>query len=547
MLHKNFIVLALATVLSSGSFYRVSSDAGRNVNRESSVKYVKEDHPETDVQIVVDGDNPSSSDENPGTTQRPLLTIQEGVQRARQNKLKNISSTVIINPGVYREKVSLAWTNRPENQPDNNTLIVIRAAEPGQVRITGSDVWDDWKYTSENGVLEHEWMFVWGEFDPGWELTGLAARREMVFVNGERMAQVDGANLTRDYTFSVDEENDLIRVKIPDDVRLSNPTIEVAVRDVVWDQRYENNVTIDGLVVDHAATSWKGGQGAFRITSSRNVRILNSAMHQNNWVGLYIGQSDSIDVRNVVMNENGGQGWNTWRVRQFSSFNTETSYNNWRGILSDFKGWSVGNKLESMHGVTVRNHTARGNHSRGLWLDYDIQHAELDSLLIEDNERDGIWLEANPGPITIRNSRIQNNKESGIRSTYTENVILENNVLASNERRQIEIAGKDRRWVRDFDTQERMKLTVRNWTVRNNRLSGGENLIGVADNVKHKEWVEFINTLTASDNTYESDRVAAFLILNKTLSFIEARSREDFEGWQDHTGQDLNSSFVQSN
>ncbi|NND70188.1 MAG: right-handed parallel beta-helix repeat-containing protein [Rhodothermales bacterium] len=499
------------------------------------------------VEIYVDANNPVSTDQNAGTVNSPLLTVQEGVRRARENKRRNVASVVIINPGVYRETVTLAWTNRPENQPDNATPILVRASESGTVRLTGSDIWEDWTYRDDTRVLEHEWLFDWGEFDPGWELQGLAARREMIFVNGDRMLQVDEPVLVEDYTFFVDEMNDVIRLKLPAKILATDPTIEVAVREVVWDQRYENNVTIDGIRFDHAATPWKGGQGAVRVTWSRNVEILNSEMHQNNWAGLYVGQSDTVSLGNVAMNDNGGQGWNTWRVRTFSSTDTETSYNNWRGALSGFKGWSVGNKLESMHGVSIRNHIARGNHSRGLWLDYDIQDAILDSLLIENNEGDGIWLEANPGPIAITNSKVLNNGESGIRTTFTENVTLENNLLASNALRQIEIAGKDKRWVRDFVSQERLHLTVRNWTVRSNELSGGENLIGVASNVRYKEWEEFTSTLTADNNRYVSDKMAAFLVLNKTLSFIEARSREDFRGWRDHTGQDSNSSFVHSN
>ena len=319
--------------------------------------------------------------------------------------------------------------------------------------------------------------------------------------------------------------------------------IEVSVRDVVWDQRYENNVHISGIRFDHAATPWKGGQGGVRITSSQNVAISDCVMENNNWVGLYVGQSAGIRLDSIRMNHNGGQGWNTWRVLDFSSSDTETSFNNWRGELGGFRGWSVGNKLESMHNVKVVRHRAVGNHSRGLWLDYDIQDAVLDSLFIFDNKRDGIWLEANPGPITIRNSNIVSNGESGVRSTFSQQVSLIGNTITNNAVRQIEIAGKDKRWVRDFVSNERKKLTVRDWKIRGNTLSGGKQLIGVANNHKHSEWIEFLNTLEADDNTYSHKSIASFLVLEKTLSFIEARSLEDFEGWQEHSGQDLHSTF----
>ena len=105
----------------------------------------------TDATIVVDQADPSASDSNEGSRLSPLLTVQEAVKRARQNKLRAISTTVRVEPGVYREAVSLAWTNRPENDPDNSTPIVIQGAGPDSVRITGSDVWTDWETDERTG------------------------------------------------------------------------------------------------------------------------------------------------------------------------------------------------------------------------------------------------------------------------------------------------------------------------------------------------------------------------------------------------------------
>lgn len=500
--------------------------------------------PGTDSILYVDNQAPTASDENAGSESTPLLTVQEAVTRARDNKRKNISTTVIIKPGTYRETVTLAWTNRDENQPENLTPIIIKAAEPGTVFLKASDVWTGWEYEERYNAYSHEWKNDWGEFDPGWDLKGLAARREMVFSDGKLLTQVASLRELAPGTFYVDEDADKLYLKIVDGSDIDDLTIEVAVRDVVWDQRYEFNVTIDGLTFEHAATNWKGGFGGARFTNSNHLKLSNCSFAFNNWSGVYIGESTDISLRHSKMNHNGGQGWSTWRVSDFVSYDTETSYNNWRGALSDFTGWSVGNKLESMHGLTVVKHRAVGNYSRGLWLDYDIQEAVLDSLYIADNHRDGVWFEANPGPIEMHNSIIENNLDAGLRTTFTEDVLIANNTIRNNATMQVEIAGANRRWVKDYVTQERMQLTARNWTLQGNTLEGGEQLIGAADNHKFKEWSEFVSTLTADNNIYIHENSAVFMVRRKTLSLIEARSLEDFKGWKEHSGQDEHSRFV---
>lgn len=498
----------------------------------------------TDMTFFVDTASPAASDENTGSIDEPLLTIQEAVNRARDNKRDNISTTVIINPGTYRETVMLAWTNRDENQPDNLTPIVIKAAEPGTVLLKGSDVWTDWSFEDRYDSYSHEWTNDWGEFDPGWDLEGLAARREMVFADGHLLKQVASLRELSDNTFYVDEDSDKLHVKLADSLDIETTMMEVAVRDVVWDQRYEFNVSIDGLSFEHAVTTWKGGFGGARFTNSNHLVLKNCSFAYNNWAGVYIGESSDITLVNSSMNHNGGQGWSTWRVSDFTSYDTETNYNNWRGALSEFTGWSVGNKLESMHGVSITKHRAIGNYSRGLWLDYDIQDAVLDSLYISENLRDGLWLEANPGPIEVRNSIIEDNLDAGLRTTFTEDVMVANNTIRNNKTMQIEIAGANRRWVKDFVTQERMQLTVRNWTLAGNTLEGGEQLIGAADNHKFKEWSEFIATLDSDNNIYIHENSAVFMVRRKTMSLIEARSLEDFKGWKEHSGQDEHSRFV---
>lgn len=493
-----------------------------------------------------------ASDHNPGTLNQPLQTIQEAARRAVANKQERKGTRVVVHPGVYRESVWLGtYTNGQQEEP--SSPMVFEASEPGTVIISGSEVWDNWQ-RQEKGLYLHTWPFDW---KGGKEVIN---RREMVFVDGQLKTQVmareklghSAQHLRGQGSYYVDDQEKKIYLQLASDDRLKE-TVEVGVRPTLWDQRGEDHVTIRGFVFEHAATAWSGGQAAVRIIDSENVLIENCSFRWNNWQGLYVGDSENVTVRRSRLNYNGGQGWNVWHVKNFLAEHTETSYNNWRGALGEHYGWNVGNKLMSAHGLTVRFHRAVGNLSRGLWLDYDISHAVIDDVVVQDNRLDGIWLEASQGPIVLKNSLIRGNGRSGLRTTYTENVVVENNIFIQNAEgpevllndSQVIIDGGGKREVQNFETGERLQPVVRNWTFRGNTFVGGRfqhpHASGptlIDTDLKKKDWQKFIRTLKASHNTYYHPLHAAVF---GYPSYNNLTLRE----WQQRTGQDQGSVFQQ--
>ncbi|NNE36227.1 MAG: right-handed parallel beta-helix repeat-containing protein [Rhodothermales bacterium] len=300
----------------------------------------------------------------------------------------------------------------------------------------------------------------------------------------------------------------------------------------LWDQNYENNVTIEGLVFEHAATPWDPADAAVWISGSRNVSVVQCEIRNTNWQGLYVGESSDVEIHSTVMNHNGGQGWGLFRVKRLEAIGNETSFNNWRGELGGFNGWSVGNKLLSVHQALILRHRAIGNFSRGLWLDYDIRETVLDSVLLSENARDGLWIEASQGPITVKNSVITDNLEGGIRSTYSRWVVVDSNRIAGNKQGQILLDGTGRRHVRDYETGESMYLTLRNWTVTHNEIQG-DVAFKTARVFKRSDWRQFARHLLSDKNRYaRSDRPVVFDIVKGRWSFAE---------WKENTGQDTRS------
>jgi hypothetical protein len=230
---------------------------------------------------------------------------------------------------------------------------------------------------------------------------------------------------------------------------------------------------------------------------------------------------------------------------------SETSHNNWRGEQGGFSGWSVGNKVLSIHGLTIRRHVASDNYSRGLWLDYDISNVILDGVEVNDNLLDGMWLEATQGPTVIKNSAFCRNGWSGLKTTYSQHVSVDNNVFALNATRedvelndsQLVVDGGGERVVQDFETRNQLPLTVKDWSVTNNMFVGttfmhpyakGPTLID--NDLSESDWQRFLESFDSNYNTWHhADRPEVF-------GFPKYNDLS-LNDWQSQTGQDQNSVF----
>ena len=426
------------------------------------------------VTLHVDNQHPSASDTAPGTAAAPLLSIQEAVDRALENKRNALATRVVVHAGTYRESVSfLRYTNHPDSQPNNTTPMLFEAQPPGSVVLSGSDVFPDWQAVGA-GLYEAPWLQDWGLYtDDPTGVPELSQRREMVFENGTLLTQVlTRAELTNG-SFHVDEETDRLTI---DPLGNAPGFIEVALRDRIWRQEWESHVTVRGFVIEHAATAWRNGYAALGINGGTNVLLEDLNLRWNNGNGVFL-TGENMTLRNSQLSDNGYNAWGTWRLKDLLIEDVEANRNNWRGHLTGFMSWSVGNKLFGVHGLTVRRLTARDNFSRGLWLDYDLQDVVLEQLVLENNFRDGVFLEASPGPLVMRDSRICNNQQHGILTAHMENVILERVTLCDNRIAGLNASGDDGgREVVDWETDESSVLTVRDWTIQNSCFSEARDL-----------------------------------------------------------------------
>ena len=104
-----------------------------NANRASAQATVTEN--QTTLIYV---DVTAGSDGNSGAQSSPLKTLQAAIDKADADNQKGIGVKVIVNPGVYRETVSVS------NYKSTGAVLTVQAATTGTAIISGSDVITNW-------------------------------------------------------------------------------------------------------------------------------------------------------------------------------------------------------------------------------------------------------------------------------------------------------------------------------------------------------------------------------------------------------------------
>ena len=350
----------------------------------------------------------NGSDSNPGTVSQPFLTIQKAITVAQGNSGLNIGSTIIVQPGAYRESVTLMPSGGVLHAP-----VVLQAATNGTATISGGDVWTNgWSLASgSTTIYQHSWTNTWGvaPTPSGWPVTSNIVKRcEIVLVNGKLYTQVTSLTGMQNGTYFVDDvTNHLLYVQHRAGVDPNNAFYEVSQRTnlltVVQSGSFQvANVALQGLEFRGGATPLPNS--AVQFNSVSNILVNACVFDWNNWVGMNFSLGNAITVRNCVANHNGAMGLQIgFHEKNVVSDGNETWFNNWRGILGNFTGFSIaGMKALNIHTGLFRNQVAIGNQTYGLWFDFDNKNVFVEGGVFSSNSKDGLQFEATEGPVRIQ-------------------------------------------------------------------------------------------------------------------------------------------------
>jgi hypothetical protein len=557
-----YLVVVVCLTLGLGACSSAPVNSSEDLNTEAF----------TGVTLHLNPSAANASDSNDGSAANPLKTIQGAFEKMIPVKAAGQPVRILLYPGTYRERLveggddTVTETRPFWRIPENDTRLIFQAKEPGKTIISGSDVWTGWTNRG-GGTWTKAWPYTWGSPRPNWSgppISEYAGRRELVYVGGQRLAQVlPGTPLTTN-TFLVDEAAKTITLKLASGVNPNTTTTEVGVRSNLFYVWNRNNIALRGLVFQHsvnrfaeAAVAFQKGQGK----GCSGIRVSDTVIRENGQVGFENNCDNVTFIRNEVSN-NGfagitGQDFKNIRLEQ----NT-TNSNGWRAWAGGYKGWATaGLKFFVVEDVWIQNHVSKNNLATGLWIDFDSERIRIENSFIAHNFLDGLFLEASDGPFVVKGNLVCGNGKSDVLLGSVRQVTFESNRVVSSAplndpRDQVAavLFGEVRRKETNSFTGQFVNVPLRQITLKNNTIlstrternvTGNSFYFYRPNNAPNADEVEadykvFMATLRSSGNTWFSPGATPFWL----TSDIGYTNEFDFAGWKALTGQDADSSFT---
>jgi hypothetical protein len=496
------------------------------------------------VTIYVDA--VKGSDSNSGTKLLPLKTVGAGTALAVTNNRAGVGTKVIVNPGTYRESVSMVYSSRDSTLP-----ITIQAATTGAAIISGADVWTGWTvYSGNSSIYTHAWANKWGLCPPEGEGSpaqeDIVRRREMIIVNGSLLMQVLTLSAMRQSTFYVDETKSTAYLWPPSGTNMNTATVEVGTRSSLFYISGKKNLVIRGLTLQYANSCREDSAMPIQGSAS-NILLDRDYFNWNNATGVKLIQTTDTTVRNSVANHNGVDGMKGLKTKYDLWQDDQTSYNGWRGAQGVYYSWGVaGMHFVKGHNQTVNNVDSSFNQTYGFHWDTDHQNVTADSLLASENLMSGGFSEKNEGPMTVSNSCFcggapytgPNNNAFSIRNST--DLTLTGNTFANSPQQLVVVGQAGGIPFKNWETGESYNLITQDITLTNNVISGGSGQQLFTDgSLNGSDWTKFQTTLSSDYNTWWNTTDTKVF----TLPVPKIWTKVDYAGWLATVLTDVHSSW----
>lgn len=495
--------------------------------------------------IFVDGTK--GSDSNSGSQSSPLKTIGAAAAMAETNNQNSIGSKVIINPGTYRESISLN-----HNRKDTSLPITFQAATKGTVIVSGGVLYTGWaKYTANPSIYTNSWLNDWGTC-PQTTICPfqqeIMMRQEMVAVNGTVQTQVLSLTQMQPGTFYVDEQAALIYVWPAAGTNMSTATVEAASLPTILQISQKSNIVVRGLTFQYA-NSCRNSGAVYVMGTSSNILFDSDTFQWNNGLGIKISNPTTyFTVENSVASHNGQTGFQESQTN-YGLWQADTaSYNNWRGAQAAYYACNTGGLHASLaHHDTINGLTTSFNQTYGIHWDTDNSYITASAVNSTSNQMTGIFIEKDEGPITLSNSYACNQSAAtgvgGLVLRNSEDITLTKSVLLNNVPAQLMVIGQAGGIeVTNWETGVTTNLVTQNFSNTSNVIQGSNStqLVFKDSYLSGTDWTSFQSTLKSSGNTWWN-------AYNSTSPFVvptpKTNSKDDFSGWQGATLTDATSSF----
>jgi hypothetical protein len=491
-------------------------------------------------------DTVNGSDSNPGTVTSPLKTIGAAVSMAETNNQNSVGTKVIINPGTYREAVTVSGSHKTTSLP-----ITFQAAINGTVTVSGADVWTGWEpYSGNSSIYTNSWPYSWGlcaASTTGPPQADVVLRREMVFVNGTLLTEVLSLSEMAAGTFYVDESGGTIYIWPPVGTNLETATVEVSTRPQAWTIQNQSYLVARGLTFQDANPCWADGAVVVQGSSS-NILFDSDNFNWNSAEGLQLWNGTTYyTVQNSVAEHNGESGFAAYEVK-YGLFQSDVSaFNNWRGAQGAYYGWNAsGFHFTGDHTDTLTNIQTYYNQTQGVHYDTDNENITINGLASNNDLNVGLFFEVTQGPVTVSGASVCAGSTLastaftafGMRDSEFITVSGSNFVNAPFDLGVVETPGGT--WVTNWETGQQELLFTQNFSLTNSvvEAGSGQELFSVGTLV-NSEWSDFQTSLSSNHNTWwDASNNSAFLV-----PVPATNTAVNFSSWQATTGQDQQSVF----
>ena len=498
--------------------------------------------------IYVDNDN--GSDSNPGTQAQPLRTISAAAAAANANNLHSIGTRITINPGVYRETVSMFGNSYNTSAP-----VTFEASGKGVI-ISGAVQYSNWQtYSANPAIYTSPWTNDWGlcpvngSSEAPYEQP-IVLRREMIFVNGVALTQVMGLPQMQPGTFFVSEASNLVYIWPASTVDMTTANVQVATLPELLHVVSRTNLVFRGITFQYA-NSCRDNNAVYVAGNTKNILFDSDTFRWNNSIGLhFFPPVTNFTVLNSIAIHNGQSGMMSFQTKYGLWQGVTTSFNNWRGAQGAYYFWnSGGTHFYSGHNQTITGLVTAYNQTHGMHFDTDNSNVAATNITAVGNLATGVVVEKNEGPVSIGASNFCGNNlgmkqnyqfEAGLLLRDSEHVTVTNSNFYNNSTSQIMLIGvKGGIEVTNWETGQTSNLRTQNFTHTGNIVEavGGQSTFSDSY-LGGVDWTSFQTTLNSNKNTWWNETTEGAFV-------VPVSQVHPFTGWQSVTGQDALSNWTQ--
>lgn len=381
----------------------------------------------------VDQAHPSASDSNAGTSPSlPLLTVTKGWELATGKKAVGDSAIVNVANGTYRLASTLTL-----NGSANSASITLQAINPGQVTISGGQVYSSWTPSGSNYYTT--WTNDWGNWvrpNNEWPIPNdVVSRREVVVLTdsgGIEYCLLPVATLGELAAgkFYVDQTANRLYLRPPAGVTFSTSTVEIAEIRKLLDIKRSNNVTVKGIVWRCAATAVNEGalhinndketEGGSPLSGAGGFVIEDCTVKYSAYDAIYAtyverptSTSYGLEIRRTTL-DYAGNGYKVDRAVGVFVEDFTIKHMNYKGLLKTpyWFDFDAGGKFVHMHHAKLNNIIAEDNQGIPLWFDFNGRNIVVDGFKIINTVQIAIMVEAmlawsdGTPPVTLKNGCI---------------------------------------------------------------------------------------------------------------------------------------------